>query len=67
VVYEKGAYVMHLLREELGNRAFWDAMRHFIRTAAGGVVTTPDFQRLVEESAGRSLAPLFAAWVYGAP
>jgi aminopeptidase N len=67
VVYEKGAYVMHVLREELGDRAFWDAMRHFVRTSAGGVVTTHDFQRRVEESAGRSLAPLFATWVYGAP
>ncbi len=67
VVYEKGAYVMHLLREELGDRVFWDAMRHFIRTSAGNVVTTQDFQRLVEASARRSVAPLFAAWVYGAP
>jgi aminopeptidase N len=67
VVYEKGAYVVHLLREEIGDRAFWNAMRHFTRTSAGGAVTTQDFQRLVEESAGRRLTPLFAAWVYAAP
>ncbi len=65
LVYEKGALVLHLLREELGETAFWDALRWYTRTSAGGVTTTRDFQHRFEESAGRSLAAFFDRWVDG--
>ncbi len=32
LVYDKGAYVMHLLREEMGERAFWKGLRIFTQT-----------------------------------
>ncbi len=31
LVYDKGAYVLHLLREEMGERAFWNGLRLFTR------------------------------------
>jgi aminopeptidase N len=64
LVYDKGAYVLHLLREELGERAFWDGIRLYTRTYFGKSVTTPQFQALMEQASGKNLKPFFDRWVY---
>lgn len=64
LVYHKGAYVLHLLREELGERAFWAGIRHYTRTYFGKSVTTIDFQRAMEQATGKNLTDFFARWVY---
>jgi len=64
VVYQKGAYVLHQLRETLGDRAFWKGIRDYTKTNAGRSVTTADFQRTMEDSSGHSLSAFFAKWVY---
>lgn len=64
LVYDKGAYVMHLLREEMGERAFWNGLRRFTRRHFGKSVVTTDFTRAMEEAAGKSLQPFFAKWIY---
>jgi aminopeptidase N len=64
LVYDKGAYVLHLLREELGERDFWAGIRHYTRRYFGKSVTTPDFQRAMERASGKNLTDFFAKWVY---
>jgi aminopeptidase N len=64
LVYDKGAYVLHLLREELGERAFWAGLRGYTRKYFGKSVTTADFQKAMEQSSGRDLSGFFAKWVY---
>lgn len=64
LVYDKGAYVIHLLREELGERDFWAGIRHYTRGHFGESVTTPDFQRAMERASGKNLTDFFARWVY---
>jgi aminopeptidase N len=64
LVYRKGAYVLHLLREELGEGAFWDGIRRYTRTYFGKSVTTEDFQQVMEQATGRDLAAFFSKWVY---
>ena len=64
LVYDKGAYVMHLLREEMGDRAFWNGMRLFTRRYFGKSVVTSDFIAAMEESNGKSLKEFFGKWVY---
>ena len=64
LVYDKGAYVLHLLREELGERAFWAGIRAYTRAYFGKSVTTPDFQRAMERASGRDLSVFFSRWVY---
>src|SRR4029077_10682446 len=39
LVYHKGAYVLHLLREHLGERVFWEGIRHYLRMYFGRSVT----------------------------
>jgi aminopeptidase N len=64
LVYDKGAYVLHLLREEMGEQAFWAGLRSYTRAYFGKSVVTSDFQRAMEQAAGKSLQPFFNKWVY---
>ena len=66
VVYQKGAYVMHLLRVEMGEDAFWRGIRAYTQANDGRSVVTADFQRAMEQAAGRSLQPFFSEWLYDA-
>ncbi len=65
-LYEKGGWVLHMLRFELGDELFWKAIRHYADKHQGTNVTTPDLQRAIEESTGRNLDAFFEQWVYGA-
>lgn len=64
LVYDKGAYVLHLLRKELGERDFWAGLRQYTRMYFGKSVTTPDFQRAMEHASGKDLTYFFGKWVY---
>jgi aminopeptidase N len=64
LVYDKGAYVVHLLREEMGERNFWKGLRIFTRRHFGKSVVTTDFVAAMEEAHGKSLKDFFAKWVY---
>ena len=64
LVYDKGAYVLHVLREELGERDFWTGIRQYTRMHFGKSVTTPDLQSAMEDASGKNLTDFFAKWVY---
>ena len=64
LVYDKGAYVVHLLRKEMGELNFWKGLRIFTRRHFGKSVVTADFVAAMEEAHGRSLKDFFAKWVY---
>jgi aminopeptidase N len=64
LVYQKGALVLHELRERLGDRAFWDGIRVYTRAHLGGSVVTADFQRAMEKAARMDLSAFFNQWVY---
>ena len=64
IVYQKGAYFLHVLRESIGDRAFWAGVRDYTMKHAGGSVTSVDLQRAMEAASGRDLSSLFAEWVY---
>lgn len=66
VQYSKGALFMDHLRTALGEKAFWAGLRRYTRDHAGGVVTSIDLQRAMEQASGRDLGPLFVEWVFGA-
>jgi aminopeptidase N len=64
LVYDKGAYVLHLLREEMGECAFWNGLRLFTQRYFGKSVVTSDFETAMEEANGKGLQEFFAKWVY---
>ena len=67
LVYDKGAYVMHLLREEMGERQFWNGLKNFTRKYFGKSVVTSDFQTAMQEKSDKSLNAFFDKWIYLKP
>ena len=65
VVYQRGAYVLHLLRLRLGEEKFWRGIRDYTREYRGRSVVTADFQRAMERSSGQDLDEFFRQQVYG--
>ncbi len=64
LIYFKGAYVLHLLRDALGDERFWNAIRSYSIKHFGKSVETIDFQKSIEESSGINLDDFFNKWVY---
>jgi len=54
LVYDKGAYVLHLLRAEMGEQAFWNGIRLFTRRYCGKSVVTSHSVAAMEEANGRA-------------
>jgi len=65
IPYHKGAYVLDMLRRELGEDAFWRGFEIYTRDNWRRPVTSRDFQKAMEAAAGRSLSAFFEQWVYG--
>jgi aminopeptidase N len=64
IVYAKGAQFLDVLRESMGDAAFWAGLRAYTQRHAGGVVETRDLQRALEQASQRPLTELFDAWAY---
>jgi aminopeptidase N len=64
IVYYKGAYVLHLLRKELGDELFWKGVRSYSRTYFGKSVKTDDFKLAMEKATDTDLDDFFDKWVY---
>jgi aminopeptidase N len=61
--YQKGAWVLHMLRREVGDDAFFDGVRSYYAALRDGTAWTADFERGMEEASGKDLGWLFAQWV----
>ena len=61
MVYQKGALVLHELRELLGDEPFWTALRAYTAPQPASRSTSPDLQRAFEASSGRDLRAFFAS------
>ena len=61
--YEKGAWVLHMLRQQLGYPTFMRAIRQYYKRYGGGNATTQDLQRVLEEVSGQNLDSFFKQWL----
>jgi aminopeptidase N len=64
VVYQKGAYVLHMLRTVLGEELFSRCMTDYALACRGRNATLPDFENACTRTAGTSLDWFFDQWVY---
>jgi aminopeptidase N len=60
--YAKGAIVLHMLRQELGDEVFFRGVRSYIDRFRLREVETDDFRQVLEEASGRDLERFFAQW-----
>jgi len=63
-IYQKGAWVLHMLRAMLGDDPFRQGIREYYRLYRDGNATTGDFVQVMEEVAGRDLGWFFDQWLY---
>lgn len=61
--YQKGAWVLHMLRRRVGDEAFWDGVRAYYARHLNGTATTEDFRRAMEEASGADLEAFFDQWL----
>ena len=62
-VYQKGGWVLHMLRREIGADHFWTAIREYYRRYRDGNASTDDLRQVVEQVSGRDLKTFFAQWL----
>jgi aminopeptidase N len=65
-LYEKGALILHTLRNTIGDAAFFEGTRIYLQSHAYGSVHTRDFQQAMEQVSGRNLDHFFQQWIEGA-
>jgi aminopeptidase N len=63
-LYQKGGLVLHMLRRELGDTAFWKGINAYLLRHREGIVETTDLKRAFEDASGHSLDRFFDQWVY---
>jgi aminopeptidase N len=64
IVYEKGAWVLHMLRFVVGESNFWKILKTYAQRFAYDTVTTDDFKAVCEEFHGADLGWFFDQWIY---
>ena len=71
LVYEKGAYILHMLRSMLLDPAtgddeqFRELMRTYAADHVGGIMSTRSFEAAVTRAFGEPMDWFFDQWVYG--
>ena len=63
--YNKGSWVLHMLRHVLGEQTFFDALLAYRAAWAYRSAATEDFRDVCEAVSGRDLDAFFQQWVYG--
>ncbi|MGH7719515.1 MAG: M1 family metallopeptidase, partial [Gemmatimonadaceae bacterium] len=61
--YQKGAWVLHMLRAEVGDASFFAALRSYYERYRHGTAVTEELQREVERAARTSLDWFFDQWL----
>lgn len=62
--YQKGAWVLHMLRKEVGDAAFQKIIQSYYQQYKGGNAGSPDFQKVAENVSGKKLDTFFQQWLY---
>src|SRR5580704_9975728 len=62
---EKGAMIFHMLRGEVGDKAFLAILKGALSQFTDSSIRTEDFEKVSEELSQQQLLPFFAQWVDG--
>ena len=63
-VYDKGAWVLHMLRHEVGDSVFFKILRTYYNEFKYKNASTEDFKNVCEKVSGKDLNKFFEQWVY---
>jgi aminopeptidase N len=62
--YQKGGWILHMLRREIGDDAFWNGLRAYYQQYKFSNALSSDFRDVMEEVSGEDLTTFFEQWLY---
>ncbi|OFV96856.1 MAG: hypothetical protein A3H94_02660, partial [Acidobacteria bacterium RIFCSPLOWO2_02_FULL_60_20] len=62
LLYDKAAYVMHMLRWVVGDEAFFRGLKDFTRRYGYQGATTENFREVMDQASGKKLDGFFLQW-----
>ncbi len=62
--YQKGAWVLHMLRDRVDDEKFREGIRNYYQRFVNSNASTDDFKREMEASSGMDLDTFFTQWLY---
>ncbi|SFU59523.1 Peptidase family M1 [Pustulibacterium marinum] len=67
--YQKGAWVLHMLRRKLGDEIFWKGIQQYYKKYKYANASSVDLQKVFEAVSGEDLQLFFTQWLtqYGQP
>lgn len=64
IVYNKGSWILHMLRTVVGEEHFWPILSDYFDTYCYGNASVPDFQSICETVSEMDLDWFFNQWIY---
>jgi aminopeptidase N len=62
--YQKGGWILHLLRRKVGDSLFWKGIRVYYKTYAGSNANTSDLEKIFENVTHQNLKTFFNQWLF---
>ncbi|MDE3740506.1 M1 family metallopeptidase [Maribacter polysaccharolyticus] len=62
--YQKGSWILHMLRGVVGTDVFWKGIQAYYKKYKDLNATTADFQKEMEKASGLNLEYFFQQWLY---
>ncbi len=63
IIYQKGGWTLHMLRQQMGTEKFWAGIRDYYQRYRNSSAATADFRRVMEEHSGLELTEFFQQWL----
>jgi len=64
IIYQKGSWVLNMLRHQVGTETFWKGIRAYYHRYRNGNTSTALFRREMEEASGQDLGWFFQQWLH---
>lgn len=62
--YQKGGWVLNMLRHTLGDDVFWKGIKAYYAAYQNANAMTADFQKVMETVSGQNLESFFQQWIF---
>ena len=62
-VYQKGAWMLHMLRDTIGTEPFWRGIRQYYQRHMNGTASSADLRLVMEQVSGQDLSWFFTQWL----
>lgn len=62
--YQKASWVLHMLRKEVGDSAFFNGIKTYYQKYQNANALTDDFRRIMEKESGKDLNLFFQQWFW---